>query len=252
MVSDDPKRPHAEPSEKSLQTARKIVEEHVDRQIDSIVGEIATADALDVSGLETFYVSLASESDRGLGIVLFAYVDDVLKGIYSKTLNSKVDGGLDTLLGIAGPLSSAGLRIQMAFALNWIQERTYRSLRLMQRIRNALAHKVTASGFDDSQIGALASGMWPAEEALYNSALSKPAIPRDQLTKRQLFHVRSIFSCSSLIIEMTSAPLSIRRGLPPTAPISRDFEKWSPLHQTAFLAAINASEVVLRKSAEGA
>jgi DNA-binding MltR family transcriptional regulator len=236
--------------ERALKEARKVVDDFISHQIDEVLAEVATANVIDVSELEGFYVSLKSESDRGLAIVLLAYVDDVFRSAYSKVLNPAVDGGLDSLLGLAGPLGSAGLRIHMAFALKWIQGETYRSLRTMQKIRNAFAHRVPVSRFEDPGIRSLVEGMTSFEQNLYSPTW--PVLkPIDQLTIREKFHVRAMYACSRVIMEMTSAEPAIRRGLGPMAAISRGYDKMAPLHQPAILAAIEAGFKILALESEG-
>jgi len=236
--------------ESALRHARAAVDDIINHQIDAVLAEIATANVIDVSELESFYVSLKSESDRGLAIVLLAYVDDVFRSAYSKVLNPAVDGGLDSLLGLAGPLGSAGLRIHMAFALKWIQEETYRSLRAMQKIRNAFAHRVPVSRFEDPGIRSLVEGMTSFEQHLYGPTW--PVLkPIDQLTIREEFHVRAMYACSRVITEMTSSEPAIRRGLGPMAAMSRGYDKMAPLHQAALVAAIDAGFKILALEPKG-
>jgi len=251
MTERDPARP--EPPDWARAKAEEVVRDILDHTIDDAIKELASIEPLDVSSLADLYVSLRTESDRSLAIVLFAYVDDVLRSIYLKALNPKIDGGLDSLLGMAGPLSSAGLRIQMAYALRWIEEEVYRNLRLMGRIRNAFAHSVAASSFEDAPIKQLVHAMHPMEDLYYGTVKSAGdvagLVPAAELSTRLRFHVRAIFSCSFLIMQMTSAPFAIRRGLQPMALLSRGYDRMAPLHQTAMVAATKATGELLARPA---
>jgi hypothetical protein len=240
--------PHtSRPTAEQLTTGQKIVADWIDHLIDQAVAEIK--DPIDPTSLRDFYVSLDSESDRGLAILVFALAEDALKETYLNVLNPKA--APRRLFSVTGPLASAGMRIQMAFALNWITEPTYRDLRAMQRIRNCFAHTRTAVNFDDHTIAPLVAQMRPAEHALYTSAPSSAddLIPEDHLSPRQRFMARSIHTCSWTIAEMTGAPHAIRRGLSPTAHLSRGVDAMAPGHRATLIAAAEAIRHLLRRPA---
>jgi DNA-binding MltR family transcriptional regulator len=230
------------PEDDPRQTATKIVTDWVDHLIDTIVSEIK--EPIDISALKDFYISLGSESDRGLAVLVAALVEDVLKETYLRVLNPKAP--LKDLVSMAGPLGNVSMRINMAFALRWITEPIYRNLRAMQRIRNRFAHERVMLTFDSPRIQPLVTLMTPSEDALYASS-SASVIPDADLTWRHRFLVRSMYTCSTMIVEMTGAPLSIAKGLSPMAHLSRGPKGGAPMHHAALLAAAEATLELLRQ-----
>lgn len=90
------------------------------------------------------FQSISAESPRGMVLVVAAELDRLLgEAIGLRLVRGK---GLDELNDDSkGPLSTFSARINLAHALNIIEEQERRDLHLIRKVRNDFAHSVEAS-----------------------------------------------------------------------------------------------------------
>jgi hypothetical protein len=86
--------------------------------------------------LESFKSRFASESDRAAAVLGASLLDARLEDVFRTNLATNHD----LLLGRSGPLSTFSSRINLAFALRWIDADTSHDLDIIRDIRNDFAH----------------------------------------------------------------------------------------------------------------
>lgn len=163
-----------------------------------------------------FFGGLIAESPRALAIVAFSYIDEKLAMLMRQHMNPEISGGLDSIFNSFGPLSTASGRIKIAAALRWLTPSTYRHLELLRRIRNEFAHSAFLNSFDESPVKDLMGQFEPLEMGLWKTMADR-LLPYEDVSRRQLFHIRATFTCARMIEEITCAPRAITMGLSPTA-----------------------------------
>lgn len=179
----------------------------------------------------SFWLSLKSESDRALSIVAFSYIDDKVGSIMTLAMNPELPGGIKSLFEQSGPLSSASSRLRLAAALNWLTKPTFDSLQHMRKIRNVFAHSPLVSNFNVQSVSDHVSAMHDFESAIWKLRTDE-MIPIDELSFRQLFHIRAVITCSRLIVELLTAPFILRWGYSGKWAPGRPFDKLpDPLKQ---------------------
>ena len=176
---------------------------------------ISQSELYDAELLE-FFESLIQESPRALAIVAFSYVDEKLANLMQAHMNSDISGGLDSLFKSFGPLSTASGRIKISAALRWLAPSTYKNLELLRKIRNEFAHKAFLNSFDEAPVRNFLDQFEPLEMALWK-IMPQRLLPYEELSRRQLYHIRAALTCARMIEEITCAPRAIRMGLSPTA-----------------------------------
>jgi DNA-binding MltR family transcriptional regulator len=90
-------------------------------------------------------------SDRGSAIVFTSLVDGLLAELLRDFFVNH-QKTVDKMLDDPGPLSSFGVRIELAFLLGLITSRERRMLNLIRKIRNDFAHSTDRVSFSQSPI----------------------------------------------------------------------------------------------------
>ena len=235
---------------KLQQAARKYAEGQYLRLLKEVRDEIQKQ-SFDASSIAAIFDALEKETDRGLAVLAAAYLDEAVKEIYLKHLNPGVEQGLESLFSPNGPLGGAASRIHLAFALNWIRDKTYRNVRFIQKIRNRFAHSPSIDSFDRPAILSLLNNMDACELDFHNEVV-KAGHPLSELTARQRFHIRAVHFTTSVVLEMSSAPRAIRRGLAPHAVLTLEYDDWAELHKNVLAQGYNAClRVITQASAAG-
>lgn len=119
------------------------------------------------------YLELEGESDRASAILSAAFLDHELGVLLRRFLrNSKVS---DELFSGTNPLATFSSRIKLAYCLNLIDDRVFRDLDLIRRIRNDFAHLREPKRFTDQDV------------ANRCRELTLPKIARDPADPRERF-----------------------------------------------------------------
>jgi DNA-binding MltR family transcriptional regulator len=98
--------------------------------------------------------SLIRESDRGAVMIGAAILDEDLEDVLRAYFRQDGRGPKisETLFSGVGPLSSFWAKVQFAYALRLIGNKTYVRLEWIRSIRNEFAHEYGPKSFDDPQI----------------------------------------------------------------------------------------------------
>jgi hypothetical protein len=86
--------------------------------------------------IEAFTSRFAAESDRAAAVLGAALLDERLKKVFYTKLVAKHE----SLLGKMSPLGTFSSRINLAFALRWIDQDTECDLNIIRDVRNDFAH----------------------------------------------------------------------------------------------------------------
>jgi DNA-binding MltR family transcriptional regulator len=93
-----------------------------------------------ISGL----IAKQQESDRGLVIIGAAHLEDSLEQLLRDCCLSDADSAknvVDPLFRVYAPLSTFSSKINVAFAFGIINEKLYKALELIRKLRNDFAHE---------------------------------------------------------------------------------------------------------------
>jgi len=156
---------------------------------------------------------LAQQSDRGAAIMGAAFLDDEIAGLLAffmdpKRLDSKrkKESALEyQIFHGTGPLSSFAARINLAFALGYIDESEYWDLHIVREIRNEFAHFSYKLDFSTPEIHGLCRALKLRGETIDVDAAGLPQSddPRDvflNVVHKLADHIRMrLFSKCSII-----------------------------------------------------
>ena len=204
-----------------IERVAKAMQETHENSLLEAVGE----KEFDSEEMTRFFQYLTFETDRGLAIVSFAYMDAILANLFEGEVNDQIPGGARSLFRMGGPLESASARIKMAAALYWISPDVMRDLNFFRKIRNQFAHHPFSSGFGDQVVAGYLSEITPRENVHYNNGASDSLIEKSKLTPRQIFHVRAATTCCQMIMQMLSSPRATKMGLSPSTLHDVGYEK---------------------------
>ena len=109
------------------------------------------------------------ESDRAVGVLAPAYLDEVLtRAIRAKLLPTTSTGNL--LSSDRGALASFASKIDLAHSLGLIEEVTWKNLHVLRKIRNDFAHDVDLHDFShDTIIDKCRNLIFPANQKIADS-----------------------------------------------------------------------------------
>lgn len=88
--------------------------------------------------LASFTSQFINESDRAAAVLGAALLDERLKEVFY----SRLSENQDILLKGSGPLCTFSSRINLAFALQWVDSDTAHDLEVIRKIRNNFAHNI--------------------------------------------------------------------------------------------------------------
>jgi hypothetical protein len=114
------------------------------------------------------------QTDRGVAIIATAFLDLLLRHAIEKRM--RLDPELhDLIFENRGPLQEFFSRIQVAFALKYID------LRILKDIRNAFAHSAEALDFNQEDIAKKCRELWFPRHIFYEgeTVATAPSTPRD-------------------------------------------------------------------------
>jgi DNA-binding MltR family transcriptional regulator len=211
-----PESPDDEP------VVHRVAKAIYDAAVKQSLDRIAAAE-LPLAEIERVFVAAHKASDREAAIVIFCLVDDLATSFFRERLTGAVSGGVEeTMLSGNGMLASAYNKITLLSALNWIRARVYRDLGFMRKIRNAFAHDVSLSRFDQSPIRDFINSMDDEVEKNIIRALDSPALP--PVTVRKKFLVRSILTAAYMISDFRVSQAAIEHGVHPGSILAGEFD----------------------------
>jgi DNA-binding MltR family transcriptional regulator len=98
-------------------------------------------------------------SDRAMGIMWAAIVENHLTAFLRLIMYRGDKAVADELFKPTGPLGAFGTKIKLAYLLRVIDPITYKDYIYISKIRNAFAHDLSKTSFDDQQIDAWIKNM---------------------------------------------------------------------------------------------
>ena len=118
---------------------------------------------------DALFEEMKGTSDRAVVIVLGAFMDDALQFVLARLFRRMPDAEYETAFGPNGPLGPFSSRIDMAYWLSAIDEKTREKLHDLRELRNACAHSKRSISFKDKALANVAkrvigkTGMTPLE-----------------------------------------------------------------------------------------
>lgn len=167
---------------------------------------------------ESFLMSCYNESDRAAPVLVFSFIENAIRELFSLELEVDSDKELDSIFGPFGPLATTSSRIRILSVLGWISKNTAKSLDILRRIRNQFAHDPPAEAFRDSRIESLLGSLPHFETHLFDTeylrsiGIEVTELPRND--SKTIFLARAAFVFSILFVELSTFPSCRRAGLP--------------------------------------
>ncbi len=96
-----------------------------------------------------FAFKLTNESERGALLIGAGKVEEYLKKLIVGLLPSKEKSYASKLLNYPGPLSSFSGKIELTYAFRIFDERLYKSLTVLRKLRNQAAHSSDSFSLDE-------------------------------------------------------------------------------------------------------
>ncbi len=130
---------------------------------------------------------LEEQTDRGAAIIGAAYLDDRLAEAIRTRLVSDFDaityrgGRLEKrIFKGRGQLEPFGAKIDLAYALGMLGEKSHRDAHLIRSIRNDFAHIAEKTRFSTPKIENQCAALWLPANMLWPGTKKPPAEPREQ------------------------------------------------------------------------
>ncbi|WP_324026552.1 hypothetical protein QSV08_03280 [Maribacter sp. BPC-D8] len=111
-----------------------------------------------VKEFEDYKSQILNESDRGLILIIAAYIEDVLKEV----LEIKLIGGQKhkrELFNFNGPLGTFSSKIMMSFSIGLINSEEQFEINTIRKIRNEFAHTSNIIDLETQKINNLINGL---------------------------------------------------------------------------------------------
>lgn len=127
--------------------------------------------------LDSFSIGIHDESDRACAVLGPALLDARLEKLFLVRLGHNEPKFLANLINNRGPLSTFSARIDMAFALRWIDSDVHYDLNLLRKIRNDFAHSFDHElSFSDDSIASKCRELRTAKALLtgFEAATKRP------------------------------------------------------------------------------
>jgi hypothetical protein len=105
--------------------------------------------------IKIFMEELKKQTDRGVGIVAAAVIEDALEFAIKRRLVVLSNTRAEELFGRMRPLSSLSAKIELGFALGLYDDNLRKPLNMLRGVRNEFAHNMEATSFDFPEIAKL-------------------------------------------------------------------------------------------------
>jgi DNA-binding MltR family transcriptional regulator len=98
-------------------------------------------------------------SDRAMAVIWGAIVENHLTGVLRLLMRRDNEAVANELFKPTGPLGAFGTKIRVAYMLRIIEPASYNDYLIVSKIRNAFAHDLSKTSFEDQQISAWIKNM---------------------------------------------------------------------------------------------
>jgi hypothetical protein len=111
---------------------------------------VETIGEADLTQVNTVLDDFENESDRAVVVLGVCLLDQLVLELISAYILPPKNPKKDELIGVQKPLGTFSSRIDSARRLGLIGDNFARSLHVIRKIRNEVAHNINASGLDES------------------------------------------------------------------------------------------------------
>jgi DNA-binding MltR family transcriptional regulator len=144
---------------------------------------------------------LHNESDRGIALIMVAYLDDVLAGALRAALVDDKEAA-EVLFGPHGSASSLSERINLAYMVGLIGPRMRDDMIILKDIRNAFAHYHHDVKFEDQDIDARCHNFKTLPKYRQDAKASMNAL-RERLKVKEMSSARWVFCYATINLIVT-------------------------------------------------
>lgn len=99
--------------------------------------------------------ALADESDRACVILVASWVEHLLSVKFAHEYSKGSSDARDALFSANGPFATLSAKVNAAYCAGWIDGDVYHDLKLLQKLRNKLAHSIEAHSLHDAQLSSM-------------------------------------------------------------------------------------------------
>lgn len=206
---------------------------------------------MDHMEIERFFLDLATESDRAVGIVVYEYLDGLLRQSMETALSAEIDGGTKGLFAPFAPLATANGRLKLAGALRWVSPGLYLCLERLRKVRNKFAHTPFLKSLDDPRVAPLLAAI-PSLETEPFKFLAADWAPRPDPSTRLTVIARGAILGANIVTQVGTAPTAIAMGLHPSTALGPGLKDNAPdwVYQTIETGLRTAVQLLLVRVAD--
>jgi len=167
---------------------------------------------------------LIDRDTRTFCILTVSFMEDVFRRAFEHHWSIQDKGRANDFFGSNGPLNTFSQRILVAGGLGWVRSEDERTIGLLRKIRNELAHNHRVHRLDEDPLLSLAEALQPAETVWYREDFSSYREAYDRANRETVLRMRvyanSMFQVSNLI----SRAKRIGAELPPNYRTKRGWQ----------------------------
>lgn len=104
------------------------------------------------SAFKSLISELENETDRGCVVLAIAWIEDELTKLLKAKCLPTHQKNDDEIFGVAGPVGTFSAKIDLAYRLGVIRQKTKKSLHLCRRLRNDFAHLTNRLSFAEPTV----------------------------------------------------------------------------------------------------
>lgn len=161
--------------------------------------EVLNRESLDLHDFENMANRIVSEDGRYLPVIICAYADDLLKGVFKSSLPDGIPGGKASMISGYGALADLAKRIQLAYAFDVLSRDLMSELDKVRSVRNKLAHSWDVDDLSQFFGAGKLADIHPVEELLAERRELAGIIgPFEPLTA---FRIRMVWIVGRLVYE---------------------------------------------------
>ncbi|WP_200341958.1 MltR family transcriptional regulator [Rhodovibrio sodomensis] len=170
--------------------------------------------SLDAEYYRRVFDEALSQNDRTTAIVLYAALDDLI--VHHIKWHLREGKRTKKLFDRNGPLANSANRLDLIYALMWIDDGIYQVSHVFRRIRNDFAHNLDVHSFDQAEIFDRIRSIEPeiSEDAISQDFFAKFSASREK-EPRKYFLCNFIAVMSYLNTHIICVPIAQRHSVSP-------------------------------------
>jgi DNA-binding MltR family transcriptional regulator len=168
--------------------------------------------SLDAHYYRRIFDEAIKQNDRTAAIVLYAALDDLI--VHHMKWHLRTGKKTEKLFDGNGPLANSANRLDLVYALMWIDTGIYQASHVFRRIRNDFAHNVVIASFDQAEVFDRIQSIEPktSEDAISQEFFSKFSASRME-DPRKYFLCNFIAVLSYLNTQIICSPIAQRHSV---------------------------------------